>query len=309
MYSLILYLVIVIVVFGLLQGALLLTADVRDEARIAAGQLRLRRPVLADGLSPWLSDILLTAPIRSFDKLVQTCGINAKTENVLLGMMIVTSTTAVVVHLSRFASFALVAGGVLGICLPLLILIKMRTMRMNKLVQQLPETLDTMVRSLRAGHPIPTCIALVASDMPVPTAPEFKRIHDAMAYGLNLRDALERMTERLHTVRELKYVAAAIRIQSVTGGNLSEILAGLSQLMRERNKLNMKVKALSAEGRLSGNILAAVPVGVTLAIRFIRPDFYVNATWGSGLLDVLGFAAALVAGGYLIIRRISNIRV
>jgi tight adherence protein B len=71
----------------------------------------------------------------------------------------------------------------------------------------------------------------------------------------------------------------------------------------------MKVKALSAEGRLSGNILAAVPVGVTLAIRFIRPDFYVNATWGFGLLDVLGFAAALVAGGYLIIRRISNIRV
>lgn len=310
MSSLILYLVAVVAFFAFIQGCLLFTADIREEARISANQLRLRRPTLADGVSPWLREILLTAPIRRFDNLVQTCGIKVRTERVLLGMTLMTVLAVVLFDVVTFNSSLSFAGGFgLGIGLPFLILMRLRAARMARLTRQLPETLDMMVRSLRAGHPIPACIAMIGREMPAPIGGEFKRVHEAMTYGLDLRDALAKMTERLHTVPELKYVVSAIKIQSSTGGNLAEILASLATLMREQQKLKMKVKAISAEGRLSGNILAALPVAVVVLLNIINPKYYAEIADEQSMLYVMWFAAFLIVGGYLWIRRIVNIRV
>ncbi|GGF14326.1 hypothetical protein GCM10011611_20130 [Aliidongia dinghuensis] len=310
MSSLILYVVLVGAIFALIQGWFVFTEDMREEAKVAANQLRLRRPTLADGVSPWLREILLTAPIRGFDNLVQTCGLTVRTERVLLTMTLLTVLVVVVADLLTFNPLASVSAGAgLGILLPLFLLTRLRARRMKKLTRQLPETLDTMVRSLRAGHPIPPSIAMIAREMPAPIGGEFKRVYDAMSYGLDLRDALTKMTERLHTVEELKYIVSAIRIQSQTGGNLAEILASLATLMRDQQKLKMKVKAISAEGRMSGNILAALPVGVVFLLNIMNPEYY------RGIMDdpipacILGFAVFLVVVGYVMIRRVVNIRV
>ena len=175
MSSLLIYIVLVVTFFALIQGCLYLTADIREEAQISANQLQLRRPTLADGVSPWLREILLTVPIRKFDNLVRTCGITARTEHVLLGMMIATVLLVMLINLSPFSRYAFAGGFAVGGGLPLLVLVKKRAMRTAALTRQLPETLEMIVRSLRAGHPIPVCIAMIAREMPAPIGSEFTR--------------------------------------------------------------------------------------------------------------------------------------
>src|SRR5262249_39916104 len=136
---------------------------------------------------------------------------------------------------------SLVVGLAVSVGLPYLVIVRVRNKRMAKLTLQLPEILGMIVRSLRAGHPITTCIGMVAKEMPEPVGPEFKRVADAMLFNLALRDALSRLAERLHTVPELQYIVTAIRIQAISGGNLAEILESLADLMREQHKLKMKI--------------------------------------------------------------------
>jgi len=304
------YLFLVVAFFTLIQGCLLFAADLREDSRITATHLRLRRPTLADGVSPWLRDILLTAPIRRFDNLVQTCGIRTSTERVLLGMTLFTVLGVFVFDvLTRRPLLSFAGGFALGIGLPLFILLQLRASRLTQLTRQLPETLDMMVRSLRAGHPIPACISLIAKEMRAPIGTEFKRVYDAMSYGLDLRDALTKMTDRLASVSELKYVVSAIKIQSSSGGNLAEILSSLSKLMRDQLKLKMKVKAISAEGRLSGNILAALPIVVVTILNFINPKYYESVMGNTGMIYAMGFALAIIVVGYIFIRRIVDIQV
>jgi tight adherence protein B len=306
--SFFLYVLFVVAFFLLLLGVTYFTADVREESLRSANQLR--RPRLADGVAPWLRDILLSLPVRRFDNVVQTCGIKARTENVLIAMMALTvASMAVLDWFLPHPVFSFVGGVFFGIVLPLLVLLIKRNRRMTKLTHQLPETLNMMVRSLRAGHPIPVCIQLVANEMPEPIGGEFKRVFDAMSFGLDLRESLIRMTERLHTVNELKYVVSAIRIQATSGGNLAEILDSLSRLMRDQQKLKMKVKAISAEGRVSGHILAAIPILLVVIVNTTTPTYYQHVGERPGLMAAMCVGAALLVLGIVIIRRIVNIRV
>jgi tight adherence protein B len=309
MDSVILYIVFVLAFFALIQGFLLFSSDVREETRDTWSKIL--RPTLADGVSPWLRDILLSAPIRKFDNLVQTCGIRIRTENILFGMMVLAILVMVMLDLYAFVNPlpGLAIGFAVGLGMPLLVLSWMRGRRMAKLTDQLPETLDMMVRSLRAGHPIPVSVGMISKEMADPIGGEFKRVNDAMSFGLDLRDALVKMTERLTTVPELKYVVSAIRIQASSGGNLAEVLGSLATLMREQHKLKMKVKALSAEGRLSGNILAGIPIGVFTFVNILTPGYYTGLKDSPAMTYLLALAAGLVALGIIVVRRISNIRV
>jgi tight adherence protein B len=307
--TLLLYLVFVAMAFAALQGCRYFIDDLRAETRIEVS--RLRRVRFADGFSPWLRDILLTAPIRRFDNLVQTSGLKARTEYILLGMIL---GTAIIMSIaSHFLTplFGFGLGCGVGIALPYAVILRLRSKRMAKLTLQLPETLGMIVRSLRAGHPIAACIGMVAKEMPEPVGPEFKRVADAMLFNLALREALSRLAERLYTVPELQYIVTAIRIQAVSGGNLAEILESLADLMREQQKLKMKIKAFSAEGRMSANVLALLPFLMFVAINVINPKLYreafsVNPT---AVNIALGVAVLLVMVGKLIARRVVKIRV
>jgi tight adherence protein B len=306
--TIVLFAFFMVIFFALLQGVFYFMADIREETLLAEGGLR--RPKLADGVSPWLRDILVTAPICKFDNLVQTCGLKARTERVMLMMMaiIVLAMLLLNQHVSN-PMISLVGGLALGAGLPLFFLVRKRTRRMTKLTAQLPECLGMIVRSLRAGHPIPVCIGLVAKEMADPVGGEFKRVFEGMAFGLDLREALIKMTQRLHTVAELKYIVSAIRIQSTSGGNLAEILESLGTLMRDQQKLKMKIKAISAEGRLSGNILAALPIGVITTLAFTSPHYYDGVGDNLYLALCLAVAATLLLVGIFVMRRILDIRV
>lgn len=156
---------------------------------------------------------------------------------------------------------------------PVMILSTTGKKRSVKLATQLPDGLNVIVRSLEAGHPVPTAIALVGSEMPDPIGTEFGMLADEIAYGSSLNDAVRRLSLRSFN-QDVDLFAATIRLQQRTGGNLSELLKLNASAIRERQILRMKVKAASAEGRMSAMILTLAPFIVGAAIHAINQDFY-----------------------------------
>jgi tight adherence protein B len=139
--------------------------------------------------------------------------------------------------------------------------------------EQLPDALDLMVRSLRVGHPINASISIVAREMTDPLGTEFGMIADEATYGMTVTDALDRMAERV-PVPDLRFLAIAVNIQATSGGNLAEILDGLSKVIRARFKLFRKVRAITAEARWSGWFLSIFPIVALLLVQVVEPNYY-----------------------------------
>jgi tight adherence protein B len=194
--------------------------------------------------------------------------------------------------------FGLAALPVLCIVIPLQVL-KFKRNRRHKLFGiQLPEALELITRSLKAGHPVPVAISMVSREMPDPIGTEFGVVADEVTYGSDLVSALHNLYERVGH-EDLPLFVTAVSIQSSSGGNLREILDGLSATIRDRGKLKRKVRAISTEGRMSAYILTAVPCLLAAGIMVLMPQFYTSVwdepmTWyllaGSAVWLLLGNA-------------------
>jgi tight adherence protein B len=180
--------------------------------------------------------------------------------------------------------------------------------RLGRLEDQLPDALDMIVRSLRAGHPIATAINLVAREMPDPIGSEFGLVADEMAFGLDLQSALENMSGRID-FQDLRFMVMTIKMQAVTGGNLAEVLGSLARLIRERHRLHLKVLALSSEGRFSVKILVSLPFGFFSLISLITPKYYGAMLAEPVLIRVVEIGVAMLAIGIYLMRRVVNFRV
>lgn len=172
---------------------------------------------------------------------------------------------------------------------------------------QLPEALELITRSLKAGHPVPVAISMVAREMADPIGTEFGVVADEITYGSDLVSALSAMYERVgHD--DLPLFVTAVSIQSTSGGNLREILDGLSSIIRERGKLKRKVKAISTEGRMSAYILTAVPALLMAGIMVLMPQFY-ESVWGEPMTWYLVAGAVVwLMIGNLMMFKMSNFR-
>lgn len=162
--------------------------------------------------------------------------------------------------------------------LPIMVLRYLRGRRLKLFGVQLPEALELITRGLKAGHPVPVAIAMVAREMPDPIGTEFGVIADEVTYGSDLVSALNSLFDRVGH-EDLPLFVTAVSIQSSSGGNLREILDGLSSTIRDRGKLRRKVRAISTEGRMSAYILTAVPALLFAGIMVLMPQFYQNV-WG-----------------------------
>lgn len=171
------------------------------------------------------------------------------------------------------ASYALLALPPFCIALPVMILRYLRKRRHKMFGIQLPEALELITRSLKAGHPVPVAISMVAREMADPIGTEFGLVADEVTYGSDLVTALNGMYDRVGH-EDLPLFVTAVSIQSSTGGNLREILDGLANTIRERGKLRRKIRAISTEGRMSAYILTAVPVLLGVAMNLLMPDLY-----------------------------------
>jgi tight adherence protein B len=192
--------------------------------------------------------------------------------------------------------------------LPYLVLRILRGRRQNKFGAQFPDALDIIVRSLRAGHPVPIAITMVGREMPDPIGSEFGVVSDEITYGADLETAMRNLYCRIGS-DDLPLFVTAVGIQGSTGGNLGEILENLSGVIRQRFKMRRKIRALAAEGRASAMILSALPIGMFIVIQFATPDFYA-AVWHEHLTKVLlGGAVGWLLIGNLIMFKMVNFKI
>jgi tight adherence protein B len=183
-----------------------------------------------------------------------------------------------------------------------------RTQRIGKFREQLPDVLDIVVRSLRAGHPLLIALSLVAREMPDPAGSEFGIATDEVTYGLDLTSAMRNLSSRVGD-RDLVYVVTAIAIQSETGGNLGEILGRLSALIRERFKMMRKIRALTSEGRASAMILTGLPLVLFGAVALLSPTYF-GEVWNHPVFDkALMTAGGMLVFGNFVMRRMVNFKV
>jgi tight adherence protein B len=203
---------------------------------------------------------------------------------------------------------ATIASLVSGVILPPLVLKFMRSRRQKKFGAQFPDAIDIIVRSLRAGHPVPIAITMVGKEMPDPIGSEFGIVSDEMTYGSDLETAMRNLYFRVGT-DDLPLFVTAVAIQRSTGGNLGEILENLSSVIRERFKMRRKIRALAAEGRASALILSSLPIGMFAVIQFLVPNFYASV-WDQNLTKIaLTLAGCWMGVGNFIMYRMVNFRI
>ncbi|MCC2663484.1 MAG: hypothetical protein K0S35_1406 [Geminicoccaceae bacterium] len=191
-------------------------------------------------------------------------------------LMIVVASTAGLFVLFLALGFAgltaLPMALMMGVVLPVMVLVQVRSRRAREIARQLPEGIDLMVRSLRAGHPLNTAFQVIAREMPDPLGSEMGIVADAITYGDDLTDAVLAFADRVG-VEDARYLAVAINIQAGTGGNLARVLEALAQVIRNRFAMMRKIKALSAEGRLTAMIVSAVPFLIYFALNALSPAY------------------------------------
>lgn len=220
--------------------------------------------------------------------------------------MLAGATSAGLMIIFEFPLIPAVAFGLLiGLLLPYMLLRRARAKRIRTFEKQLPDALDMIVRSLRAGHPTTVAAALVAREMPDPIGTEFGIAADEVTFGSSLEDAVRKMSERVGS-ESLRLLAVALSIQAKTGGNLAEILSNLSKVIRERGKLRLKIRALSAEGRVSAIILSAFPLVMFLLLQLLAPGFY-GRVWGDPLVMPVFtiFGGVALLGDYIMYRMVT----
>jgi len=195
-----------------------------------------------------------------------------------------------------------------GFVLPFIVLRFLRSRRQKKFAAQFPDAIDIIVRSLRAGHPVPIAINMVAREQADPIGTEFGTVTDEITYGADLESAMRNLYFRVGT-DDLPLFVTAVAIQGSTGGNLGEILENLSSVIRQRFKMRRKIRALAAEGRASALILSSLPIAMFAAINFLVPNFYASV-WNEDMTKIaLTVAGCWMGIGNIIMYRMVNFRI
>jgi len=207
------------------------------------------------------------------------------------------------------SAVAALAGLGLGASVLPVVFLKVCAARRDKaLGAQLPQALDIIVRSLEAGHPVPTSIALVGKEMPDPIGSEFGMAADEIAYGATLSQAVERMSDRCQHP-DVDLFAATVRLQERAGGNLTGLLKLNAETVRERHKMRLKIRAASSEGRASALILTAAPFLVALFLQLSSPGFYGEVIHERFIQVGLAVLGVWMGVGNLVMRRMIDMRI
>jgi tight adherence protein B len=257
-------------------------------------------------------------PVIAFEKTLMAAGIAMPTGRLMLALALAPVLIFLAIILFMVISGIALGGGrvlliatfsfLLGAALPMFYF-NFRANRMRKKMQdQFPVALDVFVRGLRAGHPIAAALDLLTVEMPDPIGSQFGVVVDEVTYGADLRDALTAMADRWD-LEDMRMFVVSLAVQSETGGNLAEILENLSQVIRERASMMLKVRALSSEGRMTAAMLSALPV-LCFTLLFIgNPSFYLDVADDPAFLP--GYVALLVLYliGFFTIRRMIDLKV
>jgi tight adherence protein B len=191
---------------------------------------------------------------------------------------------------------------------PLAYIMWARQRRLAKFEEHFPEALDLLGRAVRAGHAFTTGMEMIAKESDEPIGGEFRTTFEEQNFGLPLRDTLLNLTERVPLI-DVRFFVTSLMIQKETGGNLAEILDGLSRVIRDRFRIHRDVETKTAQGKLTAAILIAIPPIMLLALTAVNPEYMKTLTEDPAGPKILGIAAALQIIGSAILWKIIHIEV
>jgi tight adherence protein B len=270
-------------------------ADIRKQDRLSTIPL-LNRYLATLELAPKLRDLLAQANLTwAPGRLVLMC----LACWMIPAWLVYLKTDAVVVSLL----FGMACG--IG---PLGYVLHKRRKRFDAFEQGLPAALDLIVSALRSGHSLISSLGLVAKETPDPIGREFRICFDEQNYGLELRTAMQNLATRV-PIQDVQIMITAVVIQKETGGNLAEVLDRCAHIIRERFRLKKEIRTKTAQGRLTGWVLSALPVGLGFLLYLMKPEV-MSLLWTRALgLKMLYSGLGMMVVGGLIIRKIVRIRV
>ena len=226
----------------------------------------------------------------------------------MLICLLLTFGTVVVGLTMANAGIALATGFVVGLFLPVVWVKSKSAERMKKLTMQLPDALDLLARGLRVGHPLNTSVQAVANELPDPVGTEFGIIFDQVSFGDDLTDAFVDFSNRVD-LEDVHYLSASVGIQHGTGGDLARVVSILSQVIRARIALRNKIKAISAEGRMTAWILSIIPVFIFAWTMMTTPNYYGGVMDDPLFVPAAAFIITCVVLNALILRKLVNFRI
>lgn len=222
---------------------------------------------------PRLNAILSVTPgVHQLDELLQQAGVKVLAGIFILASLTFGAITNLVVSWFVYRSAISIGSGCLAVMLPYVALLAKRVKRRKQFEEIFPDALDLMAYSLKAGHSIMASLKMVAEEISVPVAEEFGRAVEEINFGRSVDLVLLNMARRIDSA-EVRYFATAVIIQRETGGNLVAILEKTSEIIRKKFRFRERVKALSAEGKISAMILVALPNLVALAVFTLNPKY------------------------------------
>ena len=258
---------------------------------------------------PWLHELLASLNnLGGLEKLLQQANSHLPVGLFLLISAVVGALGLMMALLMDYGFLAGLGAGFVGCLIPLIWIKMKRRKRFQAFERQLPEGLDLMARALRAGHAFSVGMKMVGDEFPDPIGPEFSRTVEEISFGIDVPEAMNNLNDRVIST-DLKFFVTALVVQRETGGNLAEIIEAISRLIRQRFELFGRVKAISAEGRLSGIILFFLPIVMAGILWWISPD-YIGLLFSDelGQMMMAGSVFLMLLGAF-VMKNMCNIKV
>jgi tight adherence protein B len=256
----------------------------------------------------------------AIDAMLRSLKVSARLENLLEQTELEMTVASLLAYMMigailGFMLAVIGSGGIMFVILPLLfgllplffVLFK-RNQRSTRLSQQLPDALEMMARSLRAGHALSSSFKMVATEMPTPVSVEFGRAFESQELGMPFEKAVADMTRRAPDNQDLKIFALSVIVQKETGGNLVEIIEKIADTVRGREKFQGKLRGLTAEGRMSSYILGALPFLSLLFMLFGNRDYLMPMFTEDVGHYVLGYGIISWVIGFLWMRKMIKVK-
>lgn len=258
---------------------------------------------------PAVERLLLAIPrVHRLDRLLLQSGLDWNVAKLLLLSAVAAGVALAVlafVSVLPLLHLAAVAGAAL---IPFAYVQWKRGKRLRRIEQQLPDTLDLLGRALRAGHALPSGLQMAGQEMADPIASEFRITHDEINFGVSMQQALANLSGRV-PLTDLRYFVVAVLVQREAGGNLTEVLDNLAELIRNRLKFHAKVRVLTTEGRMSAWVLCLLPFVIAGLLNFANHEF-ISILWKDPIgIMITNIVLGMMAVGALWLYKLSRIRV
>jgi tight adherence protein B len=246
-------------------------------------------------------------PLQALDKELLKADLPVKVEEFLALTLAAALLPAILLMVLTGKGILAILWMLVATCIAFLFLKQEQRKRSTAFDRQLADSLGTMANSLRAGFGFLQAIEMISQESRPPLATEFQKTLKEIRLGVTTEDALQHLCQRIAS-QDLELIITALLIQRQVGGNLAEVLDRISHTIKERNRIRGEIKTLTAQGRISGMVIGALPFGLGLFLMIVNPE-YIGALFQHPMgLALIGAGFAAQAVGVVVIRKIVNIQ-